>query len=79
MSNYTYKVVPFIGTIKGKQSAADVSQQLQVAIENESTNGWELHQVGKTDIAVKPGCIAGLFGAKTAYMSFDQIIFKKAI
>ena len=32
MSNYEYKVVPFIGRIKGKQNAQDVSEQLKTTI-----------------------------------------------
>lgn len=77
MSNYTYTVVPFIGKIKSNESAVEVSNQLQNIINTKAENGWELHQLSEVNIEVKPGCLAGLFGAKETYVKFDQIIFKK--
>jgi len=73
----TYKVVPFIGKIKSSQSAAEVSGQLQSLINAEAGQGWELDQIQAVNIEVKPGCLAGLFGAKEVYIKFDQVIFRK--
>ncbi len=74
---YQYQVVPFIGKIKSNQSAADVAAQLQGVITQYAAQGWEFYQIGDVNIEVQPGCLAGLFGAKVAYMRFDQIVFRK--
>jgi len=72
-----YKVVPFIGKIKGAGSAEDVATQLNSVIAKYEGEGWEFVQLGQTTIEVSPGCIAGLLGQKVSYDTFDQIIFKK--
>jgi len=72
-----YKVVPFIGKIKGAGSAEDVAVQLNSVISKYEGAGWEFVQLGQTTIEVSPGCIAGLLGQKVSYDSFDQLIFKK--
>ena len=74
---YQYKVVPFIGQIKGKQSAGDVSQQLESVISQHATQGWELHQLSDVNIEVRPGCIAALLGTRISYVRFDQLVFRK--
>ena len=79
MANYQYQVVPFIGKIKGNQSAAEVSGQLQAIINQYSSQGWEFYQLNDVNIEVQPGCLAGLFGAKTAYVLFDQLIFRREV
>lgn len=71
-----YQVLPFIGKIKGKQSANDVSDQLEALINEGARNGLEFVQLGSVNIEVQPGCIAGLFGAKADYVRFDMAIFK---
>jgi hypothetical protein len=43
------------------------------------SSGWELYQLVDVNIEVQPGCIAGLFGATTQYIRFDQLIFRSAI
>ncbi len=77
MSKYQYNVVPFIGRIKSKESAASVSDQLNTVISEKASEGWEFFQLCQTNIEVSPGCLAGLFGAKTSYVTYDQIIFRK--
>ncbi len=72
-----YKVVPFIGKIKSSGSAGEVATQLQAAINANAVDGWELHSFNDVNIEVRPGCLAGLFGAKAAYIQFDQLVFKK--
>jgi hypothetical protein len=72
-----YQVIPFIGKIKGKQTANDVSDQLEALINEGTKNGLEFVQLGAVNIEVQPGCIAGLLGAKVAYTRFDMAIFKR--
>ena len=75
--SFIYRVMPFIGKINSKQSAADVSDQLESLINEGAKEGWEFDQLNNVNIEVKPGCIAGLFGAKLAYTQFDMVVFKK--
>jgi hypothetical protein len=73
-----YQVMPFIGRINSKQSANDVSDQLEALINEGAANGLEFVQLSSVNIEVKPGCIAGLLGAKESYTRFDMAIFRKA-
>jgi len=77
MPNVQYKVVPFIGKIKASGNAQEVATQLQAAINQSATEGWEFHSFNDVNIEVQPGCIAGLLGAKAAYIQFDQLVFKR--
>lgn len=77
MQGYQYKVVPFIGSVKGGQPAANVSMQLEALIQGYAKEGWELAQVADVNIEVKPGCLAGMFGADVSYQRYDQVIFRR--
>lgn len=75
--SYQYKVVPFIGKVKSGATAEEVASQLTSTINQNATGGWEFYQLGATNIEVQPGCLAGLLGGKTAYVAWDQLIFRK--
>jgi hypothetical protein len=75
---YQYKVVPFMGRIRGSSSANEVSKQLETMINTEARDGWEFCQLGDVNIEVSPGCIASLFGSKASYMQYDQVIFRRS-
>ena len=77
MARYQYQVVPFIGKIKGSGTATDVASQLQAAIGQYTSQGWEFWQLSDVNIEVQPGCLAGLLGQKASYVRFDQLIFRK--
>jgi len=77
MPNYEYMVVPFIGTMKSGQSASQVSTQLENVINQHGAQGWEFDQLNDVNIEVQPGCLAGLFGAQSSYIKFDQLIFRR--
>lgn len=77
MARYQYQVVPFIGKIKGSQTATAVASQLQATIDQHVSQGWEFWQLTDVNIEVQPGCLAGLLGQKTSYVRFDQLIFRK--
>lgn len=72
-----YQVIPFIGKIKGKQTANDVSDQLESLLNQGASQGLEFVQLGSVNIEVQPGCLAGLMGAKADYTRFDMAIFKR--
>jgi hypothetical protein len=74
--SYEYKVVPFIGHSTGRLSAAEVAEQLELAITTQAARGWEFYQLCDVNIEIQPGCIAGLFGAKMQYVRLDQLIFR---
>ena len=76
-------MVPFIGRLKSGlfgsvEDAAEVSKQLEAVINQHASQGWEFVAVNDVNIEIKPGCLAGLFGGKTAYMPLDQVILKRA-
>jgi len=73
-----YRVLPFIGKIKGSQSAKDVSDQLEVLLNQGAKEGWEFVQINNVNIEVQPGCLAGIFGAKADYVRFDMAVFRQA-
>ena len=75
---FSYKVVPFIGQVKGAQSASDVAGQLEATISQHCEDGWELLQLADVNIEVQPGCLGALMGRKVEYVRFDQLIFRKA-
>jgi len=72
-----YRVIPFIGKIKGSQSAKDVSDQLEKLLTQGAQEGWEFVQINNVNIEVQPGCIPALFGSKTDYVRFDMAIFRR--
>ena len=74
--SYSYKVVPFLGRSRGGLSSSDVAQQLESTINQHVLDGWEFIQLADVNIEVQPGCLAGLFGSKTEYVRFDQLIFR---
>ena len=75
---YEYKVIPFIGTMKAgdEKGAHKVAAQLEGLIRQ--TAGWEFYRIDQVQIAVKPGCLAGLLGVKQSYIAFDQVIFRRS-
>jgi hypothetical protein len=82
MATHSYLVVPFIGVIRGgtfsKENAQTVSGQLQAVIDGQLRQGWEFYSIEKVGIEVQPGCLGGLLGQKTAYINFDQIVFRRS-
>jgi hypothetical protein len=83
MNQYEYLVVPFVGQLKSSlisvENARKVSEQLQAVISQYTRNGWEFYRIDKVDIQVTPGCLAALFGARVSFITFDQVIFRRAV
>ena len=77
MAKFSYKVVPFIGSIKSGDSPENVSRQLQSVIDSHAAQGWEFWTFNDVNIAVQPGCLAGLMGQKSTYMAYDQLVFRR--
>jgi hypothetical protein len=72
----SYRVIPFIGKIKDKQSAVEVSKQLESLINEGERGGWIFQEISSVNIEVQPGCLAGFFGARVSYERFDMVVFK---
>lgn len=83
MNQYQYRVVPFVGQLKSGvfsvENAGKVSQQLQDLINQHAAGGWEFYRIDKVDIQVSAGCLAGLLGAKSGIISFDQVVFRRGV
>lgn len=77
MQEYQYFVAPFVGKLKSGESVNVVSEQLASLINHYAAHGWDFYSLDNVDIEVKPGCLAGLFGAQTSYITFNQAIFRK--
>lgn len=75
--SYRYRVLPFQGQIKAGAAVSAVSAKLESAINQEASQGWEFCTLNSVNIEVSPGCLAGLFGARTAYIAYDQLIFRR--
>lgn len=83
-ANYEYKVVPFMGRLKSGffgsvEDAGEVSKQLETLLQQQARVGWEFVAVNDVNIEIRPGCLAGLFGNKTAYAPLDQVVFRRRV
>ncbi len=81
MPDFEYRVIPFIGNIRGgmfsQENATTVANQLEKLINEGARNGYELYRIDPVQIQVNPGCLGGLLGQKEAYIRFDQVIFRR--
>lgn len=75
---YGYKIVPFLASVSGVVEGGAVAKQLQAAIDEHAVADWEFYGLVSPEVKVRPGCLAGLFGAKESYTRFDQLVFRKA-
>jgi hypothetical protein len=65
---YHYTMVqlnPVVPTENDKGN--EVAIYLQEIVESYVKQGWEFYRVDTIGVKIKPGCLAGLFGAKEGY------------
>lgn len=79
MKNYKYHVAPFVGQLRSGGDINNVSQQLSSLINYYADQGWEFYCLDNVDIEVTPGCLASLFGARTSYVTYNQVILRKEV
>ncbi len=83
MSEFRYRVVPFIGVVKrgvfSNENAQTVSAQLESVINHHSEQGWEFYSLEKVAIQVNPGCLGLLLGQKVIFVTFDQLVFRQRV
>ena len=75
---YIYKAVPFLGRVS-ELDPNKVASQLTGVINSQNIDGWDFYQINSVNIAVSPGCLEGLFGAKSFEKKFDMAIFRKEL
>lgn len=76
---YEYKAVPFLASVGGRdlKSANQASAQLTDVMNANAVDGWEFYQLEGVSVEVRPGCLAGLFGARAGTLLIDQLIFRR--
>ncbi len=74
-----YHVVPFKGVINEKQSANDVSKQLEEVLNYGARNGWTFEHLNSVNIEVRPGCFAWLFGLHRETTKHDMVVFSEEL
>jgi len=73
-----YKVVPFVAQITQKDTTTTVANQLEILINEYSSQGWEYVRLEnvETQIAADNGCFG--IGAKPAFKTvFKMLVLRK--
>ena len=76
---YQYKTIPFIGESKYLLDPNLIANQLNKAINTNSSDGWEFYKINNVNIYVEAGCLPAMFGAKSYEKRFDMLVFRKLI
>jgi len=79
MANYDYKCIAFRASISSSSGVQEIANQLQSAIKQYATDGWEFCNVSHVSTTVNPGCLGGMLGKKQSTVSYDVIVFRKAM
>lgn len=58
-------------------SCEKLSAKYAEIIKREAVDGWVLDMIQAIPVKEKPGCLAGLFGAKAIDTTFNMLVFKK--
>lgn len=62
---------------RGVEGFKPAVSTIESIINQYDKQGYELAQVAQISVAEQPGCLAGIFGAKTLYATYNALIFKK--
>jgi len=79
VTEYSYRVIPFRSQVKGLANPVEIAAQLETAIRTGASDGYELMQVATVTVDVAPGCLAGLMGQKTGSLTYEQLVFRRAV
>ncbi len=81
MSDYDYRCVPFIASVKAgffsKDNAGTIASQLEATIRQNAVDGWEFYGVFQVQTLVKPGCLGSLLGKEEVAIPYDIVTFRK--
>lgn len=84
MKKYHYKVEYLKANIRSSEIAngtagMKVAEQIEEKINEQMSRGYELHQQLNTLMEIKPGCMGGLMGSKTDFITISTTVFRKEI
>ena len=76
MAQYKVEFLPADMVIKAGKThkAADT---IEGVINRYASQGYEFVQVAQISIKEEPGCLGGIFGAKTTFMNYNALVFRK--
>jgi len=77
---YEYKMVqvpPNIEVQAKNQKGNEAAAYLDKIVNSHAQDGWEFYRVDAIGVNVKPGCLAGLLGQKSALTTYYVVSFRK--
>jgi len=77
MAQYKCVPAPKDLIITGRDSYVTAVNSFADIINSEATEGWKFYSMEDIAVTQKPGCLAGLFGAKETTVHFNMLIFVK--
>jgi hypothetical protein len=74
-----YKCVPGPKTlvVEKAEDMDSAVQQFSMLINEHCQDGWDFFSLEEISVENRPGCFAGLFGAKAETRSYNMLVFKK--
>jgi transcription elongation factor Elf1 len=77
---YRYKMVQIPPNVRVEQGATTkgrAAAYLEEVVNDEAADGWEFYRVDAIGVVVPPGCLAGLFGARSTQITYSVITFRR--
>lgn len=77
---YTYKMVqipPNVTVADGESRKGILADYLEDIVNKYARKGWEFWRVDELGVRVRPGCFAGLLGARSYDVKYSVITFRK--
>lgn len=77
--NYEFKMVQLPQTFVLKQDTGkEIAAYLEKLAQEHSAQGWEFFRIDQVGVAVSPGCMGALTGAKQTMTYYNVVSFRKA-
>ncbi len=70
------QLAPVITVEQGKEKGDEAAMYLQSIVNEHAKQGWEFYRVDAIGIVSKPGCLAGIFGAKETALEYYVATFR---
>ena len=78
--NYEYKMGQIPPSIEVKEKhyrGQEAAYYLQSIVNEQAKEGWEFYRVDSVGVLRRPGCLAGLLGAKETMLEYYVVTFRK--
>lgn len=72
-----YKMVQIPPNVQKSNKGNDAADYLETLANRHAAQGWEFHRIDEIGVVDKPGCLAGLFGAKQSVTLYFVITFRR--